>query len=99
MTNKYCYIAGKIGGLHEREYTENFRQGKIEVEKLGLEPISPLDLPHNHERTWEAYMREDLTEMLKCGSVYVLRNWRSSPGAVIEVSTAVSVGINIIHQK
>jgi len=66
---------------------------------LGLVPVSPLDLPHQHERTWEAYMREDLTAMLQCTHVYALRNWRLSPGATIEIETALKVGINVIHQR
>jgi len=97
--NKNCYIAGKICGLREEEYTENFHQAKMEVKELGLKPISPLDLSHDHERTWEAYMREDLTEMLKCGTVYACREWRHSLGATIEIKLALKVGINIIHQK
>lgn len=96
---KKCYIAGKIGNLPEAEYKANFEQGKKEVMELGYEPVSPVDLPHQHNRTWSDYMREDLIEMLKCESVYALRNWRLSPGATIEINTALSVGLNIIHQK
>ncbi len=95
---KKCYIAGKIGDLPETEYKAHFHFAKEEVKKLGYEPISPVDLPHNHERTWSAYMKEDLSEMLKCEAVYALRNWRQSPGATIEIKTALAVGINIIHQ-
>lgn len=97
--NKKCYIAGKIGGLLQDEYINNFEKGKKEVEIMGFVPVSPLDLPHIHERTWEAYMKEDLIAMLQCGTVYALRNWRQSPGATIEINTALAVGINIIHQK
>jgi len=96
---KRCYIAGKIGNLPEEEYKANFEKGKAEVRALGYEPLSPVDLPHEHGRTWSEYMREDLIEMLKCECVYALRNWRQSPGATIEINTALSVGLNIIHQK
>lgn len=95
---KKCYIAGKIGELHEAQYKANFKQAKIEVLKLGYKPISPIELPHEHGRTWSEYMREDLIEMLKCDAVYAMTNWRQSPGATIEIHTALSVGINIIHQ-
>lgn len=97
--HKKCYIAGKIGGLQEADYTQKFNQAKKEVIALGYTPVSPLDLPHNHNRTWEDYMKEDLIAMLTCDAVYTLTNWRHSIGATIEVNTAVSVGINIIHQK
>jgi hypothetical protein len=95
---KKCCIAGKIGDLPEEVYKANFEQAKEEVAALGYEPISPVDLPHEHNRTWSDYMREDLIEMLKCDYVYALRNWRQSPGATIEINTALSVGLHIIHQ-
>lgn len=93
------YIAGKIGDLPEAEYKANFEQGKAEVLALGFTPVSPVDLPHNHGKSWSEYMKEDLTEMLKCDGIYALRNWRLSPGAVIEIKTGLSVGLHIIHQK
>lgn len=96
---KKCYIAGMIGTLPEKEYKQNFDDAAEEVSKLGYEPVSPVDLPHEHERTWSAYMKEDLVAMLKCDAVYACRNWRKSPGATIEINLALSVGINIIHQN
>lgn len=95
---KKCYIAGKIGDLPEAEYKSNFEKAKREVFELGFIPVSPVDLPHEHGRTWGDYMKEDLIEMLKCDCVYALRNWRRSPGATIEINTALAVGLNIIHQ-
>jgi hypothetical protein len=93
-----CYIAGKIGDLPEAEYKTAFEKAKKEVEAMGFVPVSPVELPHNHGKSWNEYMREDLTALLTCHSVYTLKNWRLSPGAVIEVNTAVSVGLHIIHQ-
>ena len=95
---KKCYIAGKIGGLDVEVFTKNFEQAKQEVAALGYEPVSPVDLPHNHGRTWAEYMREDLRAMLECEAVYALSNWRTSPGANIEVNLALNVGLTILHQ-
>ena len=96
---KKCYIAGKIGDLPEAEYKAYFEKAKEEVKAMGYEPISPVDLPHNHNRSYSSYMREDLTEMLKCDAVYALRNWRHSPGAKEELENALFVGLDIIQQK
>jgi hypothetical protein len=98
-TKEKCYIAGKIGDLPESQYKAKFEKAKQEVINMGMDPISPVDLPHQHDGTWSSYMREDLTEMLKCNFVYALHDWRSSPGATIEITTALSVGLNVIHQE
>lgn len=96
---KKCYIAGQIGGLSVDEYTDNFMRAEKEVVMMGMHPISPLDLPHDHDKSWKSYMVEDLTEMLKCDCVYAQKNIRFSPGGMIEIETAMKIGINVIHQS
>lgn len=96
---KRCYIAGKIGDSPESEYKPKFEQAKADVTAMGFVPVSPVDLPHNHGRTWPEYMREDITELMTCDVLYALRDWRLSPGARIEIETALNVGIDIIHEK
>jgi hypothetical protein len=98
MNNPKIYIAGKIGSLPESVYKANFDNAKHEVSERGFDPISPVDLPHNHERTWEAYMREDLIALLSCNAVYALDNWTDSPGATVEVELAIKVGIHVVYQ-
>lgn len=96
---KKCYIAGKIGDLPIEEFTRNFETAKDEVNELGYYPISPLELPHAHGKTWIEYMKEDLIALLDCDAVYCLRNWRDSPGARIEIQTALSLGLTVHHQQ
>lgn len=93
-----CYIAGKIGDLSPTEYEKLFEQGREEVFKLGYHPITPLDLPHNHDKTWKSYMVEDIRLLMSCDAVYALRNWIHSPGARIEIGLAVQLGIKVIYQ-
>lgn len=93
------YIAGKIGGLPESEYKTNFEKAKLECIELGYKPISPVDLPHDHGKTWEEYMREDVRELTKCDALYALRNWHDSPGARIEIRIANDLKIPIIQQQ
>lgn len=69
------------------------------METLGYMPVSPVDLPHKHGKTLSEYMKDDLTELLKCDTLYALRNWRLSPGTTIEINIALQVGIHIIHHK
>lgn len=96
---KKCYIAGLIGNLDEQTVKANFDVAKEQVIKLGYEPVSPIELPHNHDKTWASYMKEDLIALLKCDCVFAQNNIRFSNGGMIEIETAMKVGINIIHQK
>lgn len=45
------------------------------------------------KHSWECYMKADLRELLTCDGVALLRGWQMSPGARIEFTTAVAVGI------
>lgn len=95
---KKCYIAGEIGKMQEHEYKPLFEQAKKEVRKLGYIPVSPVDLPHNHNRSWTSYMKEDLIAMLGCDAIYCISNWRKSTGGRIEIELALQVGIDVIQQ-
>jgi len=95
---KRYYISGRITGLPESESDRNFQLAKVEVSKMGFEPLSPKDLPHNHDQSWESFMKEDLIQLVKCDGVYALKDWRMSKGASIEVNLALVLGLNVIYQ-
>lgn len=92
-----CYIAGKITG--EPNFAQLFDNAVKEVTALGYIPVNPLGLPHNHARTWSDFMREDLTEMLKCHAIFILTNHITSKGATIELFVATHLGLNVIYQR
>lgn len=96
---KKCYIAGFIGNLPVEQFTANFEKAEKEVIEMGMIPISPLKLPHNHDKSWGSYMKEDIKALMDCECVYAQNNIRFSPGGMIEIETAMKVGINVIHQK
>ncbi len=97
-TAKKCYISGQISGIEDIAESI-FESAEEVVSKLGYIPINPMKIEHNHDKSWESYMREDIIELMKCQSVYALRNWRNSRGATIEVNLAKDLGIDIIFQK
>ncbi len=96
---KKCYIAGKISGLPKEVYEANFRQAALEVKALGYDPVLPIDLPHDHDKSWEAHMKEDLKAMLDCQAVYMMEGWAGSRGAVIENSLAYDLNIKLLYQN
>lgn len=77
---------------------KNFDLGKEQAKRLGFIPVSPLDLPHNHDGSWESYMKEDLQQLLQCKFLYALPNWEESKGARIEIELATTLGIHVIME-
>ncbi len=92
---KKVYIAGKISGIEEKAF-ELFENAEQLLIKKGFEVVNPMKLPHNHDRTWESYMKECLTEMMKCEYIHPLPNYLESRGANIEVDLAKQLGITCI---
>lgn len=92
------YIAGQITGLTLSAAKHNFDTAKYEVAIAGFSPLSPMDLPHDHDKTWKSYMFEDLAAMKSCAAVYMLRNWRESRGARIEHFIACRLGLQVFYQ-
>lgn len=96
MKQEKCYIAGMITGLDNHK--ELFEKAKREVISLGLIPVSPLEINHSENSSWNDFMKEDLKVMLTCENVYVINNYRYSKGAMIEVNLATVLAINVIYQ-
>lgn len=95
---KKVYIAGKIGGLTERQYKPKFANAEHGFLLLKCHVVNPVKLPHNHERTWKAYMKEDINELKTCSHIFMLNDWEDSRGARIEHWFAKRYGITIIYQ-
>ncbi len=87
------YISGKITGLPIEEATALFTAAKILLEKQSHEVINPMELPHNHDKSWANYMREDIAALVTCDAIFMLDNWFESAGAQIELQLAVDLSI------
>jgi Domain of unknown function (DUF4406) len=94
---KKAYISGKITGMEERA-KELFEQAEKELLEMGYEPVNPMKLNHQHDLSWEAYMKEDIKALCGCDSVYLLRNYADSKGALLELAIATELKMSIIYQ-
>lgn len=47
---------------------------------------------------WNFYLKRDIRELMGCTHIYLLRGWDESPGARLELRTAVEVGIKPIFE-
>ncbi len=91
------YIAGPISGREETALIE-FEKAELKLKAQGYEVVNPMKLPHDHNKTWISYMRECLKELLDCEIIYMLRDYRNSPGARVELNLAIDLGIAVHYQ-
>lgn len=91
------YISGKISGI-EAEAPALFSVAANQLKQQGYEVVNPMLLSHNHDKSWESYMKEDIKAMCDCDSIYMLKNWAHSKGASVELNLARVLGLKIIWQ-
>lgn len=94
---KRIYISGRVTGI-EQEAPVLFDRAERMLAGRGWDPVNPMTLPHQHERTWAAYMREDIKALCDCDTIYMLENWRRSRGAFIEWILATVLGMKIMYE-
>lgn len=88
------YISGPITGI-ENGNKEAFDFAETALRARGHETVNPHSLPHDHDKSWEAYMREDLRAMMDCDAVFALAGWSRSRGATVEVELAEVLGMPV----
>jgi hypothetical protein len=91
------YISGKISGI-ENEAPLLFEKAENELKAKGFETVNPMTLNHEHDKSWHSYMKEDVKALCDCDNIYMLKNWKDSKGAIIELEIAVYLGINVIYE-
>lgn len=92
------YISGKITGLDFNDAYKTFLDAQLKYESVGFEVINPMRINHEHDGSWENYMKADLKAMLDCTHIYMLKNWHLSRGANIEYNLARELGIIVIFE-
>ena len=91
------YLSGKISGLTEAEYTENFKKAWCKI--IELFPIvekhyysmvvNPLEIkPLFGIKKWFFYIVADMWQLRKCSHIAMQPNWIESKGAWLEYGYA-----------
>ena len=94
---KLVYISGKITGI-EHKAPQIFKNAEIELQFHGYKTINPLKLNHNHDKTWKSYMKVCIKSLTDCDTIYMLKNWYKSKGAIVELLIAKILGLTIKFQ-
>ena len=95
---KRIYLSGAITGRHKSEYEAHFDSAAIFLSQSLWIPVNPVSLNHDHDKTYESYIRRDLKALLDCDAIYMLTGWEHSKGARIEFNIAVELKMKIIFE-
>jgi nucleoside 2-deoxyribosyltransferase len=90
------YISGPITGM-PNDNREAFTKAESFLRSEGLEPVNPFTFPHDHDKTWASFMREDIRELTKCQMIYMLAGWEKSRGARIEFRLAQDLDMTTLY--
>lgn len=90
------YVSGKITGLDLEEAINKFDKACMKLQDLGYSAVNPMDIKLSDNSKWEDYILIDLHLLSKCDGIYMLDNWRTSVGAVIEFQFALKLGILLL---
>lgn len=91
------YISGRITGLSEEVYKNNFNSVELYLTGLGYDVINPVSYTPIENGTWEDYMKRDLKLLLDCDYIYLLEGWQDSDGASLEYTVAETLGIKVLE--
>lgn len=87
------YISGKISGLAEKVYKNNFNSAELYLTGLGYDAVNPVSEGLIPNGTWKDYMRRDIKLLCDCDYIYLLEGWEDSDGASLEKLIADNLGI------
>lgn len=98
------YLSGKMIGLEESVYKENFRNAELFYRACGYEVVNPCNLSEivlqrKTDATYEDFMAEDLRALRSCTHIALLEGWENSPGARREKAEAERLGLAIMYYR
>ena len=89
------YISGPITGIDDHK--KIFLRTEEHLTDQGYEVLNPTRLPHNHDKKYSSYMKEDVKALLECDAIYMMSGWINSKGAKFEHETAEMCGIERLY--
>lgn len=92
------YISGPISGLPFDEVEKAFSEAESKMLEEGFEVVNPLNNGLTSESTWNNHMKADIKLLMGCDTIYLLKGYEDSRGAMIEYDLARILGFDLIEQ-
>ena len=93
---KRIYIAGPMTGLPDLNFPA-FHAEAARLRALGYEVSNPAEINPDPTAGWEACMRADIAELVKCDGVALLPGWERSRGASLEAHIAHNLDMRLVY--
>lgn len=97
MKKRRIYIAGKMGGLPEKNHPAFHRAE--EYLKDRFEVVNPATLDHSKDVEWSDFMKTDIPALITCDCIYLLSSWTDSKGARLERIIASELGLELFYES
>lgn len=96
--SKRIYISGAITGTDD--YMERFAEAEAELTRAGYAVVNPAkvnaQLPA--KTTYSEYMMMSFCMLDMCDCIYMIRGWKNSKGANMELRRAQGLGMEVYYQ-
>ncbi len=96
---KRVYISGAIAHYDLRERMETFGSAAKRLENGGFIAVNPFNNGVPQSAHWTEHMRVDISLLVKCDYIYMLKGWELSKGAKLELDVASSCGIKVMFEQ
>ena len=97
------YISGKVTG--DKNYKYKFKRAEEDLYlKYALFEPKVESMPSKYhlkldDKRWDECMIECLACLNSCDTIYMLKDWKDSPGACIELGYALAQNMTVIFQE
>lgn len=98
MEPKIIYVSGAIGSIDREIATANFNVAELLLKTKGYAVINPMKITKPLNATWKDCMMADIKYLFDCDEIYMLRNWRNSTGARVELAIATELGLKVTFE-
>lgn len=96
MSKKKIYISGKITGLKPSSAKNAFDVCDRKLTAQGYETVNPMAMVYDPKKEYDQAMKECISLLIDCDAIYLMSNWQSSKGAILEHMIASVIGIEIL---
>lgn len=82
------YISGPMSGLGPDEVQRRFNAAELQLHAMGYDPVNPAHISV-YPFDYDEFMEIDLKILSYCDGIYMLKGWKDSFGAQMELQYAV----------